>query len=510
MPTFSLGDAINGSPHSVCVSLPTMAAVVGYEEHDPEVRGALNGGYPRFVEPRLRRDWQTAAASAAGDTTNLWRAVASRRVAETAANAAGGAADGVTARSWREHWFVVSPPGQASVDVKCFLQHTGGALSTRAAEAALVDAGLLATIHEEERWLSTDGAEQHIRVALAAEAGIEPANVVLAQSGMNAFYATWQAINAAQARRGRPPRWLRLGWLYVDTMKILENLGPAWSKPLEISSAQNLAAVEAALAAEPEGFAGIIVEVPGNPLAESPDIAALSALAQRYGVALVLDPSLASLWNVRVLAAADVVVTSLTKYAAAHGDVLGGAALINPARPWASELATAITAAVEPLAAADAARLAVQIGHAPEVVARINAGARVVARFLAQHPVIEDLRWAERPGEAERFAAIRALHGGPGSIITFTIRGTGGLDYEAGRLALAPFYDRVELAKSPSFGTAFTMLCPYLYLAHFDLVNNLAGRAYLIERGLNPELIRLSLGTEDPAEIVEALARGLS
>src|SRR5271170_3605485 len=44
-----LGAPIPESPHAVSCSLPTMAAVRGYEEKDPAVTGSLQSGYPRFV-----------------------------------------------------------------------------------------------------------------------------------------------------------------------------------------------------------------------------------------------------------------------------------------------------------------------------------------------------------------------------------------------------------------------------------------------------------------------------
>ena len=65
----------------------------------------------------------------------------------------------------------------------------------------------------------------------------------------------------------------------------------------------------------------------------------------------------------------------------------------------------------------------------------------------------------------------------------------------------------------PSFGTRFTLLCPFLYLAHYDLVTSKTGRAVLKEVGIDPELIRISVGIEayDEIEAVfeEALAASM-
>jgi cystathionine gamma-synthase len=71
------------------------------------------------------------------------------------------------------------------------------------------------------------------------------------------------------------------------------------------------------------------------------------------------------------------------------------------------------------------------------------------------------------------------------------------------------FYDAIRLAKGPSFGMTTTLLCPFIQLAHYDLVTSEAGRAELAASGLNPELMRLSVGTEPVEEIIAALAEAL-
>ena len=74
---------------------------------------------------------------------------------------------------------------------------------------------------------------------------------------------------------------------------------------------------------------------------------------------------------------------------------------------------------------------------------------------------------------------------------------------------LAACYDRVALVKGPSFGARFSVLCPFAYLAHYGLVTSRAGRARLYGSGLNPYLIRVSVGCEEPADIARALREGL-
>jgi cystathionine gamma-synthase len=72
------------------------------------------------------------------------------------------------------------------------------------------------------------------------------------------------------------------------------------------------------------------------------------------------------------------------------------------------------------------------------------------------------------------------------------------------------FYDELSMLKSPSFGTEFTLCCPYVYLAHYDMIKSKEGRMNLQQAKLPPELLRLSVGLEDPVEIKEVLGRALN
>jgi cystathionine gamma-synthase len=55
-----------------------------------------------------------------------------------------------------------------------------------------------------------------------------------------------------------------------------------------------------------------------------------------------------------------------------------------------------------------------------------------------------------------------------------------------------------------------TLICPFMYLAHYDMVSSPAGRAELTANGLNPDLLRLCVGTEPAEEIIGALQEALS
>jgi cystathionine gamma-synthase len=75
---------------------------------------------------------------------------------------------------------------------------------------------------------------------------------------------------------------------------------------------------------------------------------------------------------------------------------------------------------------------------------------------------------------------------------------------------LAAFYDGLGIAKGPSFGCRFTIMSPFVYLAHYQLVRCAAGRRRLYARGLNPYLVRISVGLEPEADTIAEIVRGLA
>jgi cystathionine gamma-synthase len=68
---------------------------------------------------------------------------------------------------------------------------------------------------------------------------------------------------------------------------------------------------------------------------------------------------------------------------------------------------------------------------------------------------------------------------------------------------LAYYYDRMRLPKGPSFGTEFSLAMPYIYLAHYELIRSAEGRKKLADINIHPELLRISVGTEDIEELVK-------
>jgi cystathionine gamma-synthase len=491
-----LGLRIPGGVHSVSCSLPTMRDVRGYEEKDPETMRALSSGYPRFVvHPFARRLTEHLLSSEpALRGRDLWLVPsegATKRLTAhlgTGSDARPFARDGLHGVS-----HPVSP--ELSARAKTYLQNTGGFLSSREAEDHLVRLGLLPATQSET--LYPGNAAGHIRSELrSALPGATDADLFLAPSGMNAVWAAFRAAAALQSARGRTV-WLQLGWLYLDTIAILQRFTGAPGNHIHIRDPLDLPGIEGVLTSLGARVAGVIAEVPTNPLIQTPDLPALGELCGRHGALLIVDPSIASIHNVNVLPHADLVVASLTKYAASEGDLTAGLVAVNPAGRDAAALRKALPAELEPVYPRDLSRLAAQIGSTREVLARIHTTTARVAAFLESHPAVREVRWALQPVCAANFRRIARTPDATGGVITFTLRRKG---------ALEPFYDHLRLPKGPSFGMKTTLICPFMYLAHYDLVTTPSGLAELAASGVDPDLLRLCCGTEPAEDVIGALA----
>jgi cystathionine gamma-synthase len=359
-----------------------------------------------------------------------------------------------------------------------------------------VKLGLLAAPFPEETFAADAGVEVR-RVLRRALPETTDADLLLAPSGMNAIYAAFRACADLQASRGRTV-WLQLGWLYLDTIEILKKLTAVPADYVYVRDPLDFAAIERIFAQHGAKIAGVFAEVPTNPLLHTPDVAALSALCRRHAAHLLVDPSIVSVFNLDVIRHADVLTCSLTKYTANEGDLTAGVVAINPTGRDAAELRRRAAAAIEPVYARDLARLAAEIGETENVLKKIHANTAKVAAFLEQHPKVRDVYWALQPNSRENYAKIARAPDATGGMISFTLRSP-----------MEPFYDKLRLPKGPSFGMKTTLICAYMYLAHYDLVSTPAGIAELAASKLDPDLLRLCCGIEPAEEIIAALDEAL-
>jgi len=493
-----LGQRIPASVHAVSCSLPAMRDVRGYEEKDPATLRQLTSGYPRFVlhpfTKQLVEHLTTRSPDLAGRT--LWLTSSSSMAQQLQDHLTSAAIPVQVFAQDGLRGVTHSPSEIASARAKTFLQNVGGFLSSREAEDHLVRLKLRDAPYPEKAFEGNARAEV-TQTLVRAIPGAQAEHVILAATGMSAVHAAFRACADVQEPRGRTI-WLQLGWLYLDTIAILKKFTRSPADYVYVRDPLDHTAIARIFAQHGSRIAGVFAEVPTNPLLQTPDVAALAELCKKYGAKLIIDPSTASVFNLNVLRYADVIAASLTKYTASNGDLIAGVCVVNPAGPDSAELSRRISQQIEPLYSRDLARLAAQIGETESVLARIHANTRQVVAFLENHPAVSDVFWALHPASRENFLKLARSPETTGGMITFTLRGD-----------LTRFYDRLNLPKGPSFGMKTTLICPFMYLAHYDLVTTPAGLAELAASHLDPDLLRLCCGVEPAGEIIAALREAL-
>lgn len=495
-PSYPVGARVPDSPHAVCCSLPTLRDVIGYEENDPAVRRHVLSGYPRFVEHTYVRRLATHVRRDLGLKNETVALAPSRKAAEDLICFLQPAE--TTMQPWGALYAVRMPDtAEFARKTKCFLQHTGCGISSRQAEDCLVAAGLLDAAFAETAAPGNPG-ETVRKALLEACPEADPEHLLLCRSGMNAFYSAFTAARKLQKPRGKT-LWIQLGWLYLDTLRILENFLDPDEAHIALVDATDPCELEALFEREGPRIAGIITETPTNPLLQTADLGRLRELCDRHGALLFVDPTLASFHNVNVFPRADVVLHSLTKYFGHRGNLMMGVAAFNPRQcSLAPEWLRLAREIHEPPYGRDLEQLAAQIGNSARVMDAINRNTLAVAEFLQSHPRVKRLHWAYGEKTAAGYQKLARGPNRPGGILTLDLA-----------MPLADFYDAAPFVKGPSFGTTFTMMCPFMYLAHYDLVSTRDGRRYLESRGLNPDLIRLSIGAEPVEDIIGGLRQAL-
>lgn len=474
-----------------------MRAVRGYEEKDPAITGQLTSGYPRFVvHPFARQLGRHYSQTKGLSNRTLWLVSSSGMAHELVAHL--GAAAGAKVFADGDIHGVTHPLSpELFSQSKTFLQNIGGFISSRAAEDQLARLGLVSGVVPETLFAgdATGEIKRHLAPSFPEA---ETDDIVLANCGMNAVYNAFRALSGLQAARGRTV-WIQLGWLYLDTIAILKKFTATPADYLYIHDVFDVPALEKIFAQQGNRIAGIIAEVPTNPLIQTPDIRRISALAREHGAAVVIDPSIASIRSLNLLPHADLIAGSLTKYTASEGDLVAGLVVINPSAADADTLRVAIKATIEPLYERDARRLALEIANTDRVLTRIQKSLPEVVAWLGSHPKVKDVFWALHPASKANYLALARSPDAVGAMVSFSLR-----------TALEPFYDRLTLPKGPSFGMTTTLICPFMYLAHYDLVTTEEGRAELLKSGIDPDLLRLSVGCEPIEEIISSLADALA
>jgi O-acetylhomoserine (thiol)-lyase len=274
----------------------------------------------------------------------------------------------------------------------------------------------------------------------------------------------------------------------------------------------------------------IFAESIGNPKVDVLDVDAVSAVARTHQLPLIVDSTMATPYLMRPIEyGANVVVHSLTKFIGGHGTSIGGLVVDGGNFDWAasgkfpdfvepdpSYHGVSYTAAFGNLAYIIKMRVQLlrDIGAAlspfnswlflqglETLALRMDKHSRnalEVAQWLRKH---EDVTWVSYPGLEGHHSAARAkkyLPRGAGAILTFGIKG--------GAPAAKALIDALQLfSLLANVGDAKSLVIHPATTTHQQLTV-----VEQIESGVTEDMVRLSVGIEDPRDIIADLERGLA
>ncbi len=244
------------------------------------------------------------------------------------------------------------------------------------------------------------------------------------------------------------------------------------------------------------GARALYCETIGNPRVTVADLPALAALATEAGVPLVVDNTFASPVLCRPLEhGATIVVHSATKFIGGHHDLLGGIACSDAATiAQIQELARELGPTMAPFNAWLALR---GLATLPLRVERSSRSALVVARALDAHPQVSRVSYPALESSPDAPLADRLMGGRGGGTIGFDVKG--------GRERVARFQEALRIVKpAASLGGTHSLIVHAASVTHTQLDVDA-----LEAVGISEGFCRLSVGLEDPKDLVADLTSAL-
>lgn len=281
--------------------------------------------------------------------------------------------------------------------------------------------------------------------------------------------------------------------LYGGTYRLLERVASRCGVLTTYVDASDVECVARAIRPETKL---VLVETPTNPLQRVCDLRALSAVCRAHRVLLGVDSSLMSPLLQRPLEhGADVVVHSATKHLCGHGDATAGVLAVRD-RELASEIAFLQNAEGNALAPFECWLLLRGLKTLSLRLERAQSNAERVARFLKKQRGVTRVHWPgldDHPGRGVHFAQAS----GPGSLVSFE---TG--SFEASRRIV----EALEcFTISVSFGSTNSLASLPCRMSHKSIPSSVRHANALAD-----DLVRLSIGIEDPRDLVEDLVRAFA
>ena len=315
--------------------------------------------------------------------------------------------------------------------------------------------------------------------------------------------------------------------IYGGSYNLLEHTLPGFGITATFVNIHDLDEVEKAI--RPNTRA-LYIETLGNPNSDIPDIDALAALAHKYGLPLVVDNTFGTPYLIRPIEhGADIVVHSATKFLGGHGTTLGGVIVDSGKFDWAASGKYPAIAAPNPsyhgasfVAAAGPAAFVTYI----RAVLLRDTGATIspfaaflllqgvetlslrldrhventkkVVEYLSKHPLVEKVNHPSLPDHPQHALYQKYFPNGGGSIFTFEIKG--------GVKEAHTFIDHLEIfSLLANVADVKSLVIHPATTTHSQLTEE-----ELLDQGIKPNTIRLSIGTEHIDDILADLDKGFA
>ena len=123
----------------------------------------------------------------------------------------------------------------------------------------------------------------------------------------------------------------------------------------------------------------------------------------------------------------------------------------------------------------------------------VNANGQALAAWLANHSAVAEV-WHPSLTNRANYEAVMRKGGGFGGLLSIVLKN---------ERKTPKVYDALRLSKGPSFGTTFTLVCPYTLLAHYHELEWAEGC------GVSANLLRVSCGLEPIETIIAAFDEAL-
>ena len=315
--------------------------------------------------------------------------------------------------------------------------------------------------------------------------------------------------------------------IYGGSYNLLAHTLPPYGVTTHFVDIHNLKEVAAAIDKKTKA---VYLETLGNPNSDIPDIDAIAEIAHKHGIPVVIDNTFGTPYLIRPIEhGADIVVHSATKFIGGHGTTLGGVIVDSGKFDWKASGKYAPIAAPNPsyhgVSFVDAVGPAAFVTYIRAILLR-DTGAAIspfnaflllqgvetlslrlerhaentakVVEYLVNHPQVEKVNHPSLPDHPQNALYKKYFPNGGGSIFTFDIKG--------GQEEAHKFIDSLEIfSLLANVADVKSLVIHPATTTHSQLSSE-----ELLDQGIKPNTIRLSIGTEHIDDIIADLEKGFN